>query len=850
MVEFVDDKRVEYDSRFSLCGDGHVLQTIKYETANNGGMDSNVLQHNGGQSLESVYKSPILDINIEIGSETNGYYLGCKDSYREHLFGKDIQAHRWQQQKRFEDRGIKHLYEFHHDCTGDESCDFCNKTTRPFGLENFFVENEEMCCYNSNPNYDSLCAINNERLTTDERNKKGYPSTLIPLPKLYDEQYGKTVHVSELIVDVSTDFVSPSTIQDPAYVSYNEDSIRIKFDQESDLEQVRRCGVLEKLNSIMSGYGFHEDSHTFTTLKYCCRSTRWVGEFYNNFVLDVVKYSLSYAMKKINECIGQVNKFRLIFSPSVVYLLKSLNVLHRSLDVDMELTCIELISEKHGSLLGAMLSERYSLINDAGFNLNCLWTENASSSAIPTDHPTADVHTKADKLQTMVVGFNVLFDVFEILNIELHRKKGNDFYSTCPMCTEGWPMKTECQSVIESIREYIPLNDCLIDFNEDPLRFEHIFPGSIMFVDTQSGNRNFVHGYMMQADISRMSSNCEGFLGDNLSIEGNCKYEEPVLSIVMDADYPKLSISEQGGRFYNGVAHPTFTESGTEFKNFPMSAILSAKANWCMRAITCTKDNIPHLPQQQCLLPRRSLVESRDDWFYEDNLLMKMKNGASVSLLGLLGMSRRRHVNQSLSIIEHIVERFTSNVCHSLDSPKFDDIIAHHAKKKVSHLMRSGNVMPLLYPFDLGDGVFDDCPYDVINNHLRCWNSIDEKVVGVSVATPIFSDGVVDYHPRERGLGFLMCGVPMHMHSKLGDTHNKHYSGFVYHPEQFRMGANRLQYTDLSPSATCVDHIRMHDLIQERKDHRPECYIHSRSTPRNDQLPIMGIKDDNRQKIP
>ena len=68
----------------------------------------------------------------------------------------------------------------------------------------------------------------------------------------------------------------------------------------------------------------------------------------------------------------------------------------------------------------------------------------------------------------------------------------------------------------------------------------------------------------------------------------------------------------------------------------------------------------------------------------------------------------------------------------------------------------------------------------------------------------------------------------MHMHSKLGDAYNKHYSGFVYHPEQFRMGANRLQYTDLSPSAACLDHIRMHDLIQERKDHRPECYIHSR----------------------
>ena len=512
MVEFVDDKRVEYDSRFSICGDGHVLQTFKYKTANigNGDLSMSIDVLHDGQSLESVYKSPILDFNIQIGSETNGYYPGCKDSYHEHLFGKDIHAHRWQQ-NRFEDRGIKHLYEFHHACTGDESCDFCNETTRPFGLENCFVENEEMCCQNSNPNYGSLHAINNERLTIDERNKKGYPSMLIPPPRLYDDQYGKTVYVSELIVDVSTDFVSPSTIQDPAYVSYDEDLIRIKFDQESSIEHVRRYGVLEKLNSIMFGYGFHEDSHTFTTLKYYLLSIDPVGgEFYENFVLDVVKYSLHYAMKKINECIGQVNKFRPIFSPSVVYLLKSLNVLRRSLDADMELTCIELISEKHGSLLGAMLSERHSLINDAGFNLNCLRNENASSSAIPTDHPTVDVHTKADKLQTMVVAFNVLFDVFKILNIELHRKKGNDFYSMCPTCTEGCLMKTERQSVIESIREYMPLNDCLIDFDEDPLRFEHISPGSIMFVDTQcGGNCNFVHGYMTQVDISRIGSNCD-----------------------------------------------------------------------------------------------------------------------------------------------------------------------------------------------------------------------------------------------------------------------------------------------------------------------------------------------------
>ena len=63
----------------------------------------------------------------------------------------------------------------------------------------------------------------------------------------------------------------------------------------------------------------------------------------------------------------------------------------------------------------------------------------------------------------------------------------------------------------------------------------------------------------------------------------------------MDADYSKLLISEQGGRFCNGVAYPTFAESGTEFKNFPTTAILSAKANWCMQ-LPVLKTTYPTYP--------------------------------------------------------------------------------------------------------------------------------------------------------------------------------------------------------------------------------------------------------------
>ena len=85
-------------------------------------------------------------------------------------------------------------------------------------------------------------------------------------------------------MDVSTDFVSPSTIQDPAYVSYNEDSKRIKFDQESGVEHVRRYGVLEKLNSIMFGYGCHEDSHNGVAFPTFAKS----GTEFKNFPMTAI----------------------------------------------------------------------------------------------------------------------------------------------------------------------------------------------------------------------------------------------------------------------------------------------------------------------------------------------------------------------------------------------------------------------------------------------------------------------------------------------------------------------------------------------------------------------------------
>ena len=45
--------------------------------------------------------------------------------------------------------------------------------------------------------------------------------------------------------------------------------------------------------------------------------------------------------------------------------------------------------------------------------------------------------------------------------------------------------------------------------DDDLLRFETILPGCVTFMEAQSGDRNFIQNFATQADISRLSSDCD-----------------------------------------------------------------------------------------------------------------------------------------------------------------------------------------------------------------------------------------------------------------------------------------------------------------------------------------------------
>ena len=175
-------------------------------------------------------------------------------------------------------------------------------------------------------------------------------------------------------------------------------------------------------------------------------------------------------MKSINDQVVELSgqhRFRPIFSPSVVCMMKALNALRRAFDIHNELPSLKLMMEKTGSIIGALLKERNDLLNGAddamvflrvnqesSFNANDVF----SRAKLPNDN-----HKTMNDLQTKMSVFNVLFDVYKVLSIELHRRNQTSFMACCPTCTDVYLMKEEYQALIDSIRECLPLRDALID---------------------------------------------------------------------------------------------------------------------------------------------------------------------------------------------------------------------------------------------------------------------------------------------------------------------------------------------------------------------------------------------------
>ena len=307
---------INYKFRYDVCVDGHIRHMMAYDTISIPRPFDNVCQWYG-DGLKEVYKSAIINLDVDCEKETVGYLPGVKCMYSEHVLLLRINGFKLP----YEDRDVKHLYEHHHNCSSRMGycTQFCREILSGGDYKSnnvFHVENEEMVCINSPVSYDKLHDFMVERRSIDEKSKEFSTSTLIPPPSVNDSGGTIQVYVTKLNADLSTNFSSPHTVQDPAYVCYDEEVLNIKLSEPtlSDCFQscVHRCALLDVLNKIMNDYGGKKSLYNFATFKYyllaACNNVTTMTSFpncdnvfYENFILDIVIHSLRMAMKCIND---------------------------------------------------------------------------------------------------------------------------------------------------------------------------------------------------------------------------------------------------------------------------------------------------------------------------------------------------------------------------------------------------------------------------------------------------------------------------------------------------------------------------------------------------------------------
>ena len=63
--------------------------------------------------------------------------------------------------------------------------------------------------------------------------------------------------------------------------------------------------------------------------------------------------------------------------------------------------------------------------------------------------------------------------------------------------------------------------------------------------------------------------------------------------------------------------------------------------------------------------------------------------------------------------------------------------------------------------------MLDNCPSVVVKDFIRMWNAMDQHILGISLTTPMFSDGEVDYSSWKVGPKWLLCASPTYIHSQI-----------------------------------------------------------------------------------
>ena len=78
------------------------------------------------------------------------------------------------------------------------------------------------------------------------------------------------------------------------------------------------------------------------------------------------------------------------------------------------------------------------------------------------------------------------------------------------------------------------------------------------------------------------------------------------------------------------------------------------------------------------------------------------------------------------------------------------------------------------------------CPEMVVKDIIRMWTELNDNLLGISLTTPTFSDGFIDYDSSLIGPKFSLFEESLPLTRPCDDWYNRCYSSFVYLPTKFR----------------------------------------------------------------
>ena len=152
--------------------------------------------------------------------------------------------------------------------------------------------------------------------------------------------------------------------------------------------------------------------------------------------------------------------------------------------------------------------------------------------------------------------------------------------------------------------------------------------------------------------------------------------------------------------------------------------------------------------------------------------------------------------------------------------------------------------------FNGGQTSYDNCPNVVVRDSNRLWSTLNGALLGVSLTTPVFSDGGVDYVPYKNCPSYALC-LPNSLNAtcNVRDKDGHNFSGFNYEARTFKeLDREYDQDCQISTDQTCYEHHASRRYVYSTTRHRR--LERGLIVPRSDPLKPVCSQDDLLAKVP